>query len=143
MRDIRWFCDPDSDNESRYALGKPWVRGGYQYATNGRIAVRQPTSEPDTDDGKRRPNKTILEILKPSSCTEPWPTFRIKRMDDGTDGIDSADTEIAGRLTAGCYVLLVSLLGDVKYDPSGKPDDPLRFTADGIEGAVMPMKREE
>lgn len=32
----------------RYTIGRPWVRGGFAYATNGRIVVRQPVTLQDT-----------------------------------------------------------------------------------------------
>lgn len=143
MRDLSWFCDTDTD--SRYALDKPWFKDGFQYATNGRIAVRQKADgEPHTDDGKTRP-RVVCDLFPEASCTEQWPTpsgVNACPIEDSSDfGIVAANIEIAGRLIAGCYILLVSLLGDVKYDPSGTPDDPLRFAADGIEGTVMPMAR--
>ena len=151
MRDISWFCDTDPD--CRYALTTPWVKGGYEYATNGRIAVRQPApGQPDVDDGKKRPknmDKNPYLFGKPASCTEPWPDphgLYVKPISDDYPlrdpvwGIVAADTVIAGRLIAGCYVLLISLLGKVQYDPSGGKEDPLRFAAEGIEGTVMPMK---
>ena len=144
MRDISWFCDSDSD--CRYALTAPWVNGGWEYATNGRIAVRQPApGQPDVDDGKKRPINLDRDIFPPASCTETWPEphgFQVKGIEDEPQfGIVAADMDIAGRLIAGCYVLLISLLGKVQYDPSGKPEDPLRFSAEGLEGTVMPMAR--
>ena len=147
MRDISWFCDTE---DSRYALTTPWVKDGWQYATNGHIAVRQPAPEqPNTDDVKKRPKHIAKDLFPPASCTEPWPVptgLKTEPLADDDSlhdprwAISAANTEIAGRLIAGCYVLLISLLGNVRYDPRGKPHDPLRFSADGIEGTVMPLE---
>lgn len=41
--DITTFC---AEEDGRYPLSKPWVKGGWRYATNGRIAVREPTDDP-------------------------------------------------------------------------------------------------
>lgn len=43
--DIKKFC---ADADGRFPLSKPWVKDGWRYATDGRIAVREPTDEPDS-----------------------------------------------------------------------------------------------
>lgn len=61
------FCDPDN---GRYSLEKPFVWDGFEYATDGRIAVRRPTNEPDTDLTQRRvPSRDAV-----SSVFDPIPT---------------------------------------------------------------------
>lgn len=44
------FKDCCSIKTLRYAIGSPWVKGGYRCATDGRICVRMRTDEPDTKD---------------------------------------------------------------------------------------------
>lgn len=44
------FADCVADEDGRYTLTEPWIRQGFIYATDGRIAVRQPITQPDTTD---------------------------------------------------------------------------------------------
>lgn len=43
--DITKFCAVE---DARYLISKPWIKDGWRYATDGRIAVREPTDEPDS-----------------------------------------------------------------------------------------------
>ncbi len=56
--DIRDFCSVD---ETRMAICTPFAFNGWKYATDGRIAVRVPTDEPD-DSNKpyKRPDASAL-----------------------------------------------------------------------------------
>lgn len=42
--DLTPFCDPDG---TRYSINRPWILRGWEYATDGRIAVRLKTDKPD------------------------------------------------------------------------------------------------
>lgn len=50
--DLKAFCG--TGKEWRYALGEPFVRGGFKYATDTQVCVRVPTDEPDTPTGEKR-----------------------------------------------------------------------------------------
>jgi len=45
--DIANFC---ADEDGRFPLSKPWVKDGWRYATDARITVREPTTEPNTEN---------------------------------------------------------------------------------------------
>lgn len=62
--DITKFC---SEEDGRYGLSKPWVKDGWKYATDGRIAVREPTDEPDSN----RPMYAELAGLFAGRCDVP------------------------------------------------------------------------
>ncbi len=56
--DLQPFCSVD---ETRMAICTPFVLNGWKYATDGRIAVRIPTDEPDdSNEPYRRPNASAL-----------------------------------------------------------------------------------
>lgn len=48
--DLTPFCDPDG---TRYSLDRPWILGGWRYATDGRICIRIKTNSPDNVEWKR------------------------------------------------------------------------------------------
>lgn len=56
--DLQPFCSVD---ECRMAICTPWAFNGWKYATDGRIAVRVPTTDPD-DSNKpyKRPDASAL-----------------------------------------------------------------------------------
>ena len=63
--DITKFC---AEEDGRYYyLTTPWVVDGWRYATDGIIAVRKPTDEPDTDLTKR-PTKIMEEFFRDFPC---------------------------------------------------------------------------
>jgi hypothetical protein len=49
------FAECCAGEDSRYAIREPWVAGGFRYATDGRIVIRQKTGDPDTPRGDRGP----------------------------------------------------------------------------------------
>lgn len=83
--DLRPFCDTD-DEDGRYNLTTPWVFNGWQYASDGRIGVREPCTFADTPfqvsaGDKKRPTIEYLFEQFPS-CTQPWPAHdgeKVKR----------------------------------------------------------------
>lgn len=139
MIDLELFCETDQD--TRYAVQSPWNHRGYKYATDGRIIVRQPTTEPDASDGLMRPN--VESIFKPFAPTEPWPEIVPLEECDNVQKVCALAIrlhEIGGRKIQGVYAAMIQTLGLVMYDPRGTPYDMIRFCAtDGIEGCVMPV----
>jgi len=73
--DLTRFC---ADENLRYNLDHPWVRGGYKIATDGRICVRVKTDEPDTvpGEGERYPDIDALfkELDEKIAAWHPMPT---------------------------------------------------------------------
>lgn len=72
MIDLQPFCGPDA---SRYALDKPWNKGGFTFATDGRVCVRLPTSEPDTVDDQRSP-KIEDTLFEGTGDWQKWPKVK-------------------------------------------------------------------
>lgn len=56
MIDIKMFCDP-----SRAKLSKPWSKGGYTYASDGKILIRVPRIEGIAEGGGPDVSKLILD----------------------------------------------------------------------------------
>jgi len=75
--DLTRFTDPN------YPIGHPWVKGGWRYATDGRVCARVPApGEPDTE-GKHPDAFAIFVSVDLSKCVDPWspgPAMR-KEMD--------------------------------------------------------------
>jgi len=75
------FADCCAKEDSRYAMQSPWIAGGYRYATDGRIIVREATTEPDTshETNRRSPDPTqlgwnkarLVELKLPTSIPDP------------------------------------------------------------------------
>ena len=77
--EITGFC---ADEDGRYRISKPWVKDGWRYATDGRVAVRLPAEgEPDEPQpegpGTRLPDASDWfgeqYEFKADLCTEPFP----------------------------------------------------------------------
>lgn len=64
-----WALCVESDY-SRYNIGKPFIQNGWRYATDGRIAIREPAPGESDSEGKY---PRMVELFKPAKCTEPWP----------------------------------------------------------------------
>lgn len=70
--DLTPFCDP----ESRYAIGKPFVRSGVLYATDGRVLICLPADgEPDSVSERRFPDmaSAMNDWRDVPSDWKPWP----------------------------------------------------------------------
>lgn len=72
--DVKQFCESEA---YRYATDLPWVEGGYLVATDARILIAVPTSEPDSgpdDRGKKRPDAAgILANAANVESVHDWP----------------------------------------------------------------------
>ena len=49
--DITKFCSDAEPYNGRFPITRPWIKGGWRYATDVRIAVREKTDEPDGAPG--------------------------------------------------------------------------------------------
>ena len=70
--DLTKFCCEPDDN-CRYDFSKPFTRGGWTYASDGRISVRVKTDAPDTDLTKVAPAWNLNWGLC-SKAVDPLPT---------------------------------------------------------------------
>ena len=68
------FCAEDN---TRYAITQPWVKGGYRYYTDGRIVVRVPTADADYEgELSFPPGEEVFAPHDFNAVTDwrPWPT---------------------------------------------------------------------
>lgn len=68
------FCEPDED--CRYAINKPYVKNGYLAATDAKIMITFPSTDPDTvfDAGRKAPNpKSVLDQISRVEAVNTWP----------------------------------------------------------------------
>jgi hypothetical protein len=72
--DLRAFC---GTRESRYSINEPWVSKGFEYATDGQICVRVPTSRPEKGLADGRPAPPAADVFKGpfhgADVSLPWP----------------------------------------------------------------------
>lgn len=145
---------------SRYDMSKPWNRNGWKYATDGRIAVRVPCGEPDSE-GQLFPPAN--ELFGGEGIWEPWPAANYQFHEtqcfvcanDLLGEIGEQRCPICNNY--GYYLFVgpqevgthkidswlhhaISQLPIVEYLTGGKPVDPLPFRFDGGEGCVMGMR---
>lgn len=72
-RMLRRYCSTDSG--TKYGMQLPFVKGGWKYATDGRVCVRVRCDEPDTDpsDGPFPPCDNLFSRNTSSLAIAPWP----------------------------------------------------------------------
>ena len=169
--DLSPFCESESEESGRYSLKSPWIEDGWQYATDSRIGVRQPTADSPANDDTKHPEAAWLFENFPR-CTDKWPHH------DGTTvsqqcptctgtmktGCECPDCEhvhqascpccvdgtvpgprllvIGGRMIAGKYCLKIHALGNVLYCPDGKPGDHLAFSVGDLQGIVAALRED-
>lgn len=160
MITLQDFCFNDTKN-ARHNLAKPWVFGGWRYATDARVCVREPApGEPD--ETCHRPMARIMYDVKFSkaNCTQELPPFsgiihhcrclgcEVRQCErHGQCGLDIACrglADLAGRTFDGEYWHKIYQLGGVRYDPTTKKkDQPLALVADGGREILwMPVVKE-
>jgi hypothetical protein len=97
------FCASEG---SRYAISSPWVRGGWEYATDGRIAVRLPTITADTAEDETGPLLPAFQkfdqYMDAAKCTQPWPDvpYCLHCFGEGQIGCKGCGTDDC---EGGCY----------------------------------------
>ena len=168
--DLKPFCHTDV---KRYAMDKPFVIDGWEYATDGRICVRIPADgEPNAlepKDGKKRPTKPweIFAEVPADAVWRKWPKVSKCVNCNGTGNVDGCAGCKCGRCPgdadSGCtcrnpgtferrfgkvelsrhYAALVATLPNVRYVPQPNSDAPLAFCFDGGEGRVMGLEQPE
>lgn len=88
--DLQPFCE--TDKETRYqCILKPWNAGGLRIATDSRMLVVVPTSEPDTKFSEGdRPAPDVTDIYADglaTVCDKPWPETFSKCPTCGQSGL--------------------------------------------------------
>lgn len=72
------FCDMES---TRFAINEPWVHNGWIYATDSRVLIAVPTTEPDSPlpaDGRRRPNcAQIVQMFAKTETPHDFPVLPV------------------------------------------------------------------
>lgn len=135
--DLTPFCSPDKTTYDHYVLDSPWIHNGWQYATDGRICVRQPTLQPTIDD-VHRPAVAHLFRNFPA-CLQPWPKHdgEVVEVDCSRCGMRAPKPiTLAGRKIAGRYCVKIQALGDVQYGPVGEYNEPLSLVCGELQGLV-------
>lgn len=154
--DLMPFCDPFS--AGRYFIGTPWVRSGWIYATNGRVAVRVRTKQPDNldaPDGLRRP--AAFEVFEQVDWDFNEPSDRglttiasqkgEVRQSGGLEMIQlgekwvSADYLSLIERLPGVLLVESSTIDDQSYRPD-QPAPPVCFVFVGGQAMLMPLSRE-
>jgi len=165
---LQAFCDTKWVSGDKFDLRVPWVANGWLYAADGRIAIREPTEEADTDDDRKRPKRIADMFENFPRCMNSWPHHDgAKKMPEcatcGGSGTVPCVCEmcchphtrecprcrgvlkplvIARRLIAGTYCQAIEALGNVYYSKRGKPEEALSFCCGELQGKVMPLHPE-
>jgi len=86
----------------------------------------------------------VFDGFSEQTCVEEWPAWDgktescRKSLEDECPGT-IANQVIAGRLIWGFPWFKIWQLGSVKFDPSGKPEDNLKFKCGELQGVLCPM----
>lgn len=152
------FCDEEC---SRWSLEAPFVQSKYEYATDGRIAVRRWFGTPDTQ-GRKVPNDMASYFAGDEFEYFPVPPVEYEGICPSCDGNGSSRCECCDHETpcgrcggtmhalawVGRYALsprfdaMIRRLPDlmVAMDTNKKR---IRFRSFDIEGVVMPLGKDE
>lgn len=152
--DLQKFCMKD-DRLSRYTMTRPWVNGGWRYATD---------ASDDVPGVEEKPFPPPVPFFNhPPIEPTPWPdTPIVREVDkcpqcDGNGELGCEECEEVGCLMcdgagefeqdiyqmigahriAAKYAKMIATLSNVRYFPNDKPLSPLMFLFDGGAGAVM------
>lgn len=146
--DLSAFCDqpgnPSVVGRHRYSIESPWVCDGWEYATDCRIVVRQPSSQPDTDDRSLPSASTMFNRFP--RCKKRWPLqtewFQARCEGCGIVTRAPAPMWIAGRKLAGYYCVAIANLQEVRFSAKRGRDEFLAFVSGSLQGLVMPLSEE-
>lgn len=71
---IEWLHFCEFEENGRYFINEPFVRGGFKVATDSRIMLVMPSDEPDTVSEKKFPDfKMILDRATKAVVDKEWP----------------------------------------------------------------------
>jgi hypothetical protein len=158
------FRDCVAKEDGRYSISKPFIAGGYIYATDGRICVRMPVP-PDGIDGldasTKNPDPSTVGWEGPFHAdASPVPELTPDETKDcvccGGQGIHRCEVECAdcdgtGEITEiNATPVGICLLGNnylrilaaneaaIYMRKDGKRERVVRFAGDGWDGLLMP-----
>lgn len=169
IQDLQRFCSTD---ETRHAITKPFTRGDWTYATDGRIAVRVPKLDGLSDidyaktidaifstpltTGFMEVDTVKVPAEKRNTCSTcggegSYPINiggTVEKCEcnncDGEGKIDKIETIIFGtQWTSTHYLGLVASIPGVKLACNPDQYDKLWFIFDGGCGVLMPRQHDE
>jgi len=136
-------------------LSEPFVLDGWEYAADGMIIVRIPSTAENTK-GSFPIIVANLFMAPPIGELRPWPSdiawkyARFEVVSDFGDDEIIAARGLGSRLIGAhridlFYECLIASLPNVRWycDPDAVPRMPLRFVFDGGEGVVMGIVKEK
>ena len=134
--DITPFCA--SPEANRCQIERPWSRGKWTYATDGKIVVRIPR-DPEVPENKLAPSAMPLFTahFKGARTFQPF---------EGTPLVDMKTCKLGTRVLSAKYLSLIAALPEPEIAAEfGAPIDPLPFRfASGLgHGLVMPIRDTE
>lgn len=134
---LRKFCGGTEDNNRHYVVNKTFVKNGWRYATDCRIAVRIRT---DASDTKRKNIPPIEGIFRKFTKGRflAYPPLSIRASPEKVKVCAVGKQWIKLK-----YDKLIRPLRNVRYAPGGKLgprfNGSIRFIFDGGQGIVMPF----
>jgi hypothetical protein len=134
--DLTPFCaSPDAN---RCQIERPWSRGKWTYATDGKIVVRIPR-DPEVPENKLAPSAMPLftAYFKDARAFQPF---------EETPLLGMETFKLGGRILSAKYLRLIAALPEPEIAPEfGTTTDPLpfRFARGSGHGLVMPIKDTE
>lgn len=149
--DLDLFCAP-AQHPSAAAIGRPWSRGKWTYATNGHVLVRLPRL-PDVDDNPLAPDGEALiracdfgERVAATCWDEPLPPLAHMLLDHDDEQVlvlCQGSLDVGGVPFQLRYLHLIASLPRLELGRQKEPTGPLPFVAacGDILGAVMPLLR--
>jgi hypothetical protein len=69
--DLQPFCQ-FGPNVGEQLLNSPFIRGGWEYATDGKICIRRPTIKQDDDLEGRPKAYALFDGFDPATCDRRW-----------------------------------------------------------------------
>lgn len=126
------FC-----SEYREGMGRPWVKGKWIYATDGRIALRMPADAADTVPvNPHWPNVDNVIKFTPSHLRTPHENAELFQ------GSGGSCYEIGGEIyNKATFDRIKELPGLVCFCNGSPSPDPMLFKFDGGDGAIMSLDR--
>lgn len=59
--------------------GSPWIKDGWEIATDCRVAARFPTTEPDTPNEKKLKRPDVSKVIRERSAADDWKPWPFER----------------------------------------------------------------
>ncbi len=135
------FCRSDPDDCCYPGIRKPFRIGKWVYAADGPICVRVPAITEKTSTEKVPKANEKFREFRVTACTKLWPECEGEVTENG--GYRIPPQVVSSRKIAGVYWLRIAVLGNVFFNPRGKPNDVIQFVCGDLQGLIMPRGEEE